>query len=413
MNVRPIPKLPSERYEPGKPQPVGFVNNPDDRHVSKSLEVLERLVDMANHRRPQVGSPMTVIFCPFRHNPLFPMSLFGFHIVELDPAGNWVDPWEQSRRLQYAVTLNLPTELQRESVLAFLFQLVGRQRVQIRVQQDEQAMRSIDLLSAESDAIAQEEVVNLLRYGWRHALEALHRRTDEVGLDLRVEFQQEVFPSRAQVASRVRPLRLVYNRISAVKESIDKVVSMIGGTEPRIVGGREDVRQWVQQHTGLVQLRQSMNQTVRDAEVCGNGFLAFTGTPPFSTYNLRPEEVEIREGEFYLVDGSHVNPIREHVLHLKGVEQIRSSYGVSLLEPFLQILFERDKMEEAQEAMEMILAHPQAEDSVKQRAAESSRLAKRILDNSDARVRKLLRFPLDHLEDSQEDLYFEGQEYFE
>ena len=79
-----------------------------------------------------------------------------------------------------------------------------------------------------------------------------------------------------------------------------------------------------------------MTQTLRDAEVLGNGYLVLPTSPDEGPYNLRPEHVEILLGErFTVLREGRAEPVEAPVMHHRGVEQFDSPYGYSVLEPVL------------------------------------------------------------------------------
>jgi phage portal protein BeeE len=157
-------------------------------------------------------------------------------------------------------------------------------------------------------------------------------------------------------------------------------------------------------------VRQWISQVERDANVCGNGYLVTAmGSVP-RIYALRPETVEILDDNRYatLSDGS-MSPVEGHVIHIRGVEQFDSLYGISILEPVLDAYSEARQLSAAKEAANRILKAA-GESSPEAASARSLlELAARRESSSDQRLEKLLYFPRDWPADTGEGLYFPGQ----
>jgi hypothetical protein len=186
---------------------------------------------------------------------------------------------------------------------------------------------------------------------------------------------------------------------------------MLGGQPMGLRGGPEEIRRWTQSHTALLGTRQFMNQAFRDADVTGNGYLefGFAGLDPVLRC-LRPEDVHISgETTFRLADEERD---LGKVIHLRGLEQFDSPYGISPWEPLLYVLQRRRITEGAAEHMREAIRAPNLSERDRERAEQSLRAVAGIEKDTKERLDKLLWFPRRRLREVREDIYFEGQERF-
>lgn len=402
-------RLPSDKYRPGEVWPEGFVLQPGDDHASASTRALEELA--ARLSVEGLGRTISVCLSHFRHKQMLAHNLHGFFVREFGEDEEPLDPFAVGAELRYGIVLNLPVELQRETALTFLNQLMYRQRRLAELEATGGSVHQIDLETARLDTTAVSEIADRLRYGWQAACEAVRLRCEEAGFGLQVRYEPDPVPSRDQIVRRMPYLRRIYNELAPVRESIDKIVSLIGGTEPRlvVVGLPLAARERLQQHAALSNVRRYMNQATRDSLVVGNGYLAFRQDEPFAAYNLRPDHVLFVDGRFQLVQGNAVEPIEDHVAHLRGIDQTRSPYGLSLLEVFIESLQEMDVFTHAKRDAETILEHPSAAAPAREWAERTLQLVARMAKSIEERVQGLLFLP-ERLPAPRKGLYFPEQE---
>jgi hypothetical protein len=117
------------------------------------------------------------------------------------------------------------------------------------------------------------------------------------------------------------------------------------------------MRDLLQRSMTLWNVHKHINHTFRDALVCGNGYLAINvlGSPPVR--NLNPSTTRIvSENEFEVeTDDGSIELIHTGVVHVRGVEQLVSQYGMSPLEAVLpQVLTVRALSEAAAAAQTML-----------------------------------------------------------
>ena len=188
---------------------------------------------------------------------------------------------------------------------------------------------------------------------------------------------------------------------------------MVGGRDPRLsaVGLTQADEDKIQRLLSAMNLRLWVSQTIRDAQVCGNGYAVTRELPDPGLHSLRPEEVEIvNKGTFLLVRNGTREPIEGHVVHIPGIEQFDSPYGISILEPVLAELQTRKVFEDARRFAERIIEQHGVDSPYGLRVRNTMPLTERALAASDERLLRLLRYPRDWVKDARDGLYFPGQE---
>lgn len=410
-SLRPAqPGLISEGEGPGPTGPVGFLPDPPEAHVRKAAEALARVAEAVSTSNASL-SEQKIALRHFRWDPLLARSLFGFSVYDFDAVGGWIDPFAPGRRLNYAIAVNQSVELQVEVALVFLHQVAFRHRKLMEMKAAGEQIHLIDVRMAQEDAEAKREVADRLRYGWKAVVETVQLRMTEAGLSPVVEYTPNLIDDVLQLRRRIPHLRRLYNNIDSVRECVDKLVSMAGRDDPRLAArGSTAVRDWMQQQTQLWRLRFHQNQALRDAEVCGNGFLAFSLREPLGLFNFRSEEMTVDAAGTWRPDRSISGFDPNDVMHLPGSRQISSGYGVSILEPLLPSLRTLDVFEAASEFAQHILEDRQASDENREWAANTQLQTQRVREQTLAAVSQILWFPLNHLPKAAENLYFPGHE---
>jgi hypothetical protein len=372
---------------------------------------LEELAAEVNRAGIGDGEELRVCLCSVRFVPGSPFVLFGFHVLAVDDDGKFVDLKATGGEIRFALVVNHPAEVQVESALAFLFQLLERDRT-VKAAQAAGDLSELDTQAQDSDAQADRSFADAIRFGWREAAAAAARRADELGMRLRVRYQRDPFDSREELARRMPALRQVYNEIDSARRAIDNTVSMIGGGQAhiRLSGAPSAARDAAQSALAVLGLRQFQNQVTRDAEVCGNGYMVIAEGDEPRPRTIRPESVEIDDsGTYFEISGDERRRL-DHVLHLRGVDQIDSPYGISTLEMVLfaleQVRTFRDVKVDAQRIIDSDSAAPR----YREWALGTIALADRSLASLEERLTELLGFPRDHLPPAKPELYFRGQE---
>lgn len=401
--------LPSLRLEGDDPRPVGFAAELTQAHIDGAAAVLEELASSFSPS-DKAALHLPVTLCSARYVPGLPFQLYSFHIVSFDSDGNPQNNYQPGDEILYALIANNTLEVQREAALLFLYDLVFRQSV---LHAEEMILGRADYITAKASADAAVEFRDRMRSGWREAARSLAARAHHDSISLSVRYRRDPFPSRDALVRRMPALREAYNSLELVKEFVDKVVSLVGGHDPRISvpGGSEELRVWMQRRLVEMGLRQYMTQTLRDAEVLGNGYLVLPSSIDEGPYNLKPEAVTIRaDGRFLVLRSGQDELVEGEVIHAKGVEQFDSPYGFSVLEAVLPLWIARRSLHEVSSRTQAVAARWPDGSAERQELASVEALVQRHQKDSDKRIGELLAYPRDWIPEAVDDLYFPGQE---
>jgi hypothetical protein len=411
MNDETARPLPSERLRPGDTRRVGFQLYPGEEHVERSAAALRDLAERVSSATPTSARPLRIRLCLVRLAPGLPFELFGFHISGVSDDGEFRDDLGDDAEVVYAVVVNQPLDLQRETTIGFLNDLVGRQGPLADIVADRRDIGELPELTDAADAASAELAGDTLRFSLTHAVDALKTRAAGLGYRLEVSFAIDPLPAREDLIRRAPLLRRLYDTESDVRAAVDSTVAMLGGQPPALRGGPEQIRAAIQRQTALLGTRQFMNHALRDAEVCGNGFVEFgqSGLDP-ALRCLRLEDVEQTDAGF-AVGGERVSDDR-HVLHLRGVEQFESPYGISPWEPLLFALQRRIMIESVIGRVEEMARRPDAPAEFLQHADAVARVKEGLEADTSKRLERLLWFPRLRLREIREDLYFSGSERY-
>jgi hypothetical protein len=409
-DVPTVRSMPGDNRYPGDPRQIGFRAEPGERHVENAAETIRQLAAATDGTGAKNGEPLRVCLTLVRLPPGLPFNLFGFHLVEVDHAGTVQDQISADQEILYALVTNQPVAMLREIAVRFLLDLITRTIPIRQVVRDEQPVGALPRLIDETNATASDLAWDLPPER-PQAIDAIAEHAAAAELTLHVRFQLDPFPRQQDIAPRVSALRDLYNKEEMMRDAVDRTVSAIGARDGSLRGGREDVRAFVRQQLTLQGTRQFFNQVVRDAEVCGNGYLVggFSGLDS-EPRCLRPELVTVNADGRILeeaVDGIRSFSARE-VAHFPGIAQLDSPYGISMLEPFLYAGTRRRIARSVRALNSDLPAH--APESVRTRARELLTLADLIERETDEQVRRLLGFFSSTLQPASEDLYFPGQE---
>jgi hypothetical protein len=343
--------------------------------------------------------------------PGLPFQLYSFRIVDFDDDGEVRNAFEAGDEVHYAFIINQPVEVQREAALWFLYEAVFRQAA---LRSPDADGNQADVLAARASEQARSEFSFRIRSGWREAAKSLASRASHEGLHLRVRYQPDPFPDRAAIVRRMRALRDTYNSIGLAAEFVDKMVSLIGGRDPRVVvgPGNADVRELLERQMLDLGLRHIIAQTTRDALVLGNGYVVFPEDVEDGPFNLRPESVQITDGGQFAVlgaDGAEQERFGERVLHLRGVEQLNCPYGFSVLEVILPEWDSRRTLQRVLAQTETLMAQIAPTQEQIDYLNGVRGLVERHEEASNERLNKLLWYPRDWVPDAVEGLYLPGQ----
>jgi hypothetical protein len=404
--------LPSDRRYPGDTRQVEFLAQPDQQRIDGAVKMLSDLARTADGMGAQDGEILKVCLTLVRLPIGLPFNLFSFHLASIDSDGEVIDEVSSEHEIQYAFVVNQPVALLREAAVRFLLDLVSRQAPIQQVMQERRSVDDLPRLIAATDASTAELAWDMPSET-AQTLSVVRERAADVRLRLQVRFQLDPFPDQLALGRRVWALRTLYDSEERVRDAINRTVSAIGGRHPSLRGGREDIRGFLRRQTTLQGMRQYMNQTVRDAEVCGNGYLHTEMTGLDAQMRcLRPEDtLVLRGGGFRHVTSTGVEVFdADRVLHLRGLEQIDSPYGISILEPLLYVLARRRNVAEVRAALKVM--PPGAPEAVQMKMRQLVAVVAAVERQTDEQVERLLEFFPRGLAAASEDLYFPGQERY-
>lgn len=303
--------------------------------------------------------------------------------------------------LKLAVVINHSVGAQIEAILAGLLTLIGRQRLVASGRSAE----DIDLQAEQHDTQAINLMKDLIRQkGWKAAAEDTGARARLSGFPLKVVYKKRLF-NPSEIAARAPIMRRVYNEIPAARESVDKVVSMVTTGTVIVGGGTHQISAFGRDFMDLTAARTYHAHALRDAFVCGNGYLSYGSVPDEDTRLLTPEYVTARaDKKFILTEGSSSIEFR-NVLHITGADQLDGPYGVSVLEPFVQALLQRELMLRLLETGQA-WSKASIPDEIKALALANVPMANRSLVAIDKQIEELSGAALRLKVDIPKDLYF-------
>ena len=385
------------------------VAHPSDARVAQSREALSGVASAVEAAVPrdQLLKDLVVVLSHADHQGFLNMRLHDFNLYPVVGSGVG-DPFEAGLPVRLVAVANQPVAVQTESVITALSMLVARQAKMDSVLSGEAEVTDIDRIAAETDEIAHNQVVDVLRHGWRSAAETVARQAVAAGFALRVSYEQAAVAAREDVARRMPALRRAYNDLPIAHDAVDRFVSAIAPRGQIVAGPEvpEAVRAFAQQELGLSSLRQYLAEVLRDAVVTGNGYLAFGRTAPVAVYALRPDTA-VDLGDDMAAPEADSPPVR--ALHLRGLEQPGSRYGLGVLELALSRLQQSDIFSASTSFARQVLATPSLSGK-HDWATRTLALCERVEADGDRRLEEVLAPMLTLLPEPVPDLYFEGRD---
>ena len=210
------------------------------------------------------------------------------------------------------------------------------------------------------------------------------------------------------LALRAPILRHVYNEIPEIRTAIDKVATMLSQGLMTVGGGSERVAAFA----GTCSTSAPHGPTWLTLPATHSSAGTVTCHSERSQTGLRllpPEKVTILDSETVQLADGGTDVIHTSVMHMTGAEQQGSLYGLSVLEPFVQL---RDERETFQASIEMAKTWSQipAPEYARAWALGNVPLARRRLKDIDDKITATLGGTT-HLEvEPPADLYFPGHE---
>jgi hypothetical protein len=235
------------------------------------------------------------------------------------------------------------------------------------------------------------------------------------GFDLAMSYQGDPLPTREDVVSRHRVLKDAYNSIDEVRLLVDRFVSFFGRQDRfRVAGGSDRDRAYLQGSSGVMHTSEYLSHLTRDAQVLGNGFATFHTTPSPAMSLQDPSLVEVTaEDSFWRIESSSTRvPITDHILHLRGIEQMNSAYGISMLEPLVASYEILRTTLRARETSLEYASGPNPTQEMIDWARDCEQLHQQTASNFASTVQNMYFLPLQHWAFEPGDLYFTGYERY-
>lgn len=355
-------------------------------HVQASERALRGLAEALTAEITPNTRPVHVRLTMVEHGAFLSTRLYGMNLlpatgeVVIGPAYRSLhrppavllrDPYTATpdEPFVYAVVANHLANVQVETVLSALAHMLARSQLVEAAR--EHGVTDLDRQAAEVDRQAQGAVQDTLRArGWPAAAEALRARSAAAGRPLVVRYDPIAF-DESGLQRRVPVLRHVYNAMPEARVMIDKLAVVVSQTLTSIGGGSQQIAAFVRQLLDIGEHRTYLAHVSRDAFVCGNGYLSVGTARDEDLRLLRPESTTLLGPERALVVEDGRELVYEPVMHVRGAHQVGSHYGISMLEPFVQLLVQRETLEHTL-ALEEALRNPNLSQSDLGRMAGAS-----------------------------------------
>jgi hypothetical protein len=406
------PPRTSESGELNVAESHGYVSAVTQEHLDASASSLGQLCELVTVAPLKPKDPvLNVRVGHYDHGAFLTLKLNGFALLETTSDGR-LQPVGGDSPVRYAVVVNRSVDDQISQTLTFLASLVARQSVTRSIRSGEGNISQIDRRVAGVDAEVSAALTDQLRTEhWREVAKAIAQRARSAGFGLHVDFVKPLLDSDA-LRRRIPVLRYVYNSLEPLRASIDRTTGAISRAF-YLEGGNIPVAEFarIRDQVDVDGLRRYLAHVLRDAFVCGNGYLALgvAGGRRPALRLLAPESVEILGPEkFGLRTGDEptVVPVSERMLHVPGAHQVGSDYGVSLLEPFVVLLGQRDVLDRAIKDAEHFPPSGQRDSWL-----DSNRqMQQRAAADRSLRIETLLGSSATRFAAPPADLYFQGHE---
>ena len=398
-----------------------YIGNPSTVHLTASATqlrnlcaVISRPADSLSRTEVREKTPrvVRVEVTHFRQNDLLTQQLQAFPLIDVDSAGELIPPvlGEQAR---IAVVVNNAVETQIKAVISVIAGFVFRLDAIAQARSGQVPITQIDMATAAADTEAASLIEDRLRYGWRAAVEALLQSAEARHLRLDCRYTPDPFPIPTDITSRMRACRRIYNNDPGIRAMIDKAVTMAQSVSYRIAGEGtpESLRELVQADTTIMHLRKRLNHLFRDALILGNGYMAISASDGPPILNLDPSQVRILgSGQLSIERDGAWHALPSSTVHIRGVDQQRSPYGISVLEPFLSHVMRRDTLAEVASLARSIIDTTAAPPGFRDWSAGVIAQHERVERQVTAQVATLIPDFVTDLPDASPDLYFDGQE---
>lgn len=346
------------------------------------------------------------------HGAFLSLQLRSFAMMEVDQKGYLLNVAD-SGEVVLAMVANQPVSVQITTLLQFLETFLARQHLTAEIRSGGRGIADIDAIALSADESATRQVQDDLRIGdWERTARRISDRARNDGYALEVRFAEPLL-EKNQIDLRLPLLRHVYNTQEVVRKAVDRVAGISLSLH---LAGDDVPPEAFRQTQALLDvsaLQRFSAHLMRDAFVCGNGYLALGDDRNQSSMRLfLPELVRhVGEGHYEAREepGGEFRPVVGYVLHHTGARQVGSEYGLSLLEPFIQIAATNEALESGIHDVAMLQPPPHRVEEASAWLQHVISLRERTFAENAKRVATILGGATASLRDpSSEALYFPG-----
>jgi hypothetical protein len=380
----------------------GFLYQPTKDHLINSTATLRQLASVLSEAN-DFGSyslDLQVELGHVNHQGLLAQNLFAFNLLPTDSDGALQDPISSQLPIKFAIIVNQSVDVQLEASLRQISALVDRQVILKslrRTKEDRGQIENLDEIMADSDAKTQNELVDVLRHGWKAAAQLIARKAADAKIKLSVTHIETLLTDESDFRSRHVILRDAYNSYGQIKEAVDRFVSAIAPhgkiVSPSSVPDR--LRIFLQQEYNLASFRYYIAQALRDALVFGNGYIVADDLESMSIHNLPPEA------------SFNGDISQEMVIHFEGLIQSNGGRALGLLEAVIPSLQQKQVVDDAKRFASSLHDTPQGR-SHSEWIEQVTAMSARVDIDFNSSIRSIFAPMFNFLPDPVSDLYFDG-----
>lgn len=389
--------------------PEPYLQHVSRAHVEASAAALAELAALASTGPSRKGAQLIRLrFGHLDHGGFLTNVRHGFAIMPVTPHGQLLGI---EGEILYAIVLNHTVDLQLRTTLSLIASLLARQDMVRAARVPGTDGLDLDITATSVDQRAAVALQDSLRVkNWRDAALEIQQRAAASGYQLDLQFASPLL-SQEEISQRAPALRHVYNHLPLARDAVDRVAAMM--SRGFVVRGEGVSAEALAASAALLDVGDIRHYTahiMRDAFVCGNGYLAVPPPPnPLRLY--RPEHVEVTSDSFRVRDpvaNLRLEVPASGMLHLRGMNQVGGPLGVSTLEPLLILL---GQMEQAHYNVEhnVPIALATGTEQARTWAQRAQDFERRIVAENEREVRDILGGGTLSLQPAPPDLYFPGQ----
>jgi hypothetical protein len=398
----------NEAVNPSEP----YLRQVSQKHLDASTAALTEFSTLVSTTIGRASDSLRVRIGHLDHGAFLNHLVHGFAMLQASPDG-LVAGGPGEHEVLYAIVVNQTLDTQMRTALACVASYLARHQLISSFRRNDDDVTGLDTAIVDLDAQVASSLDDTLRVNdWRSATLELRERAIAAGCPLRVRFAAPLMNAE-DIKRRVPVVRRVYNEIPAARGAIDRVAAAIS-LSLTIAGDGVPQAALAAAHEmmDVGEVRRYVAHIVRDAFVCGNGFLEVR-PPPSGLRMVRPETMDVRGSSEFVVTDPETGGSRildgSHLLHLKGIHQTSGPLGVSLLEP---LVVYQAQLDVAQSALDdgVPIAMEFGTEDAKAWAERTQAFAARIRLAKEKSIQEVLGGSTTRFPAPPTDLYFPGHE---